>query len=105
MSFLPGLIIGGAIGAAIAWLTTPRTGQRNRELLKERGIYLGARVDEMLPGTSELLAERARAVIEEQRQRLQRAAEEARRATEEARQRLTERYESAKRGEPPPERD
>lgn len=97
MRFMPGLVLGGAVGAVLAWLYSPKSGRENRQALAERGIELGGRVDELLPGASEVVVERARAVIEEQKRRLERASEEARRAADEARETLIARYEAAKR--------
>lgn len=99
MGFLPGLLVGGAVGAAVAWLMSPRTGAENRQLLRERSKDLSGRVDEVAPGAVAMIQQRATELLEEQRERFQRAAQEARIATERARQELTQRYQAAKRGE------
>lgn len=100
MAFLPGLLIGGAVGAAIAWLLSPRTGHENRELLREQGREWSGRVDEIAPGALDVVQARATELFEEQRERFERARAEARAATERARLELTARYQAAKRGEP-----
>lgn len=97
--FLPGLILGGALGAALGLLFAPRSGREQRELLAERGIELTGRMDEVLPGAAEAIQERATALLEAQRERFRRATEAAREERERARQKLTEQYEAAKRGE------
>lgn len=95
--FLPGLLLGGAIGAAVALLWAPRPGRAQREALAQQGIELSGHLDEVFPGTTAAIQERGQKLLDEQRARFQRATEEARRATERAREELTRRYEAAKR--------
>lgn len=97
MSFMLGLVLGGAVGAAAAWLYEPEKGQERREALRNQVRDLTGRADEIVPGAGQAVRERVPALLEEQKERIKRAAEEAQKAAEQARQELTERYRSAKR--------
>src|SRR6266536_2861596 len=71
-------LVGAAVGAAAALLTTPRTGPETRELLTEKGGELARRAqavaDEAQGRASEWL-DRGRELFEEQTQRLMSAFE------------------------------
>jgi gas vesicle protein len=51
-SMLPGLLLGGLAGAAAAALLAPRSGSATRELLRERGLELKDRAEEILRSRS-----------------------------------------------------
>jgi gas vesicle protein len=80
-SFVTGLLVGAAAGAALALLYTPRSGRRALEILRSRGIDVPALGEEALRMP---------------RERIGQAAEEARQAAGRTRQDLMDRYESAK---------
>ena len=83
--FLAGLLVGGLVGAALALLYTPRSGQQNRGALLERaGNLVGVSPDVVL--------ERGREAL---RARFRSAAAEAQHAAAETEQRLQDEYRSA----------
>jgi gas vesicle protein len=45
-SLVLGLIVGAAIGAGIAFILAPRSGQETREAIREQGLILRDRVQE-----------------------------------------------------------
>lgn len=49
-SLLLGLLLGALAGAAAATLLAPRSGPATRELLRERGLELKDRADDLLRG-------------------------------------------------------
>jgi gas vesicle protein len=71
-------LLGAAVGAAAALLTTPRTGQETREMLSEKGTEWARRAqvfaDEAQGRAGEWL-DRGRELFEEQTQRLMSAFE------------------------------
>jgi gas vesicle protein len=83
--FVAGLLVGGLVGAALALLSTPRSGRENREALLERVGGLPAQ-------TPEALLERGRQVV---RTRFREAADEAQQAADETAARLEREYRSA----------
>ena len=76
-SFLSGFIIGGLVGAAVALLMAPQSGEETRTLLKDKSIEL---------------KDKATETAEEARVRAERLAEEARARAEELRRRGQEIY-------------
>ncbi len=46
-SFLTGAFIGGIVGAALAMLFTPMTGEETRDLLKKKSKDFGKKVDKV----------------------------------------------------------
>ncbi len=88
MGFVPGLIVGALAGAAVALLTTPRTGRETREALLTH-----------LPDASQeapRLLERAATEI---RYRLEAGREAFREGQEETRAQMTAEFEAARRRE------
>jgi gas vesicle protein len=73
-SFVPGVILGAIAGAAVALLTTPRSGRENRELLKTRFPEAGEEAPELL----ERLKEEIRQRVETGRQAFQQGKDETR---------------------------
>ncbi len=80
-SFLSGFIIGGLVGAAVALLLAPQSGEETRTLLKEKGIEL---------------KERAEDTAEEARVRAEQVTADARTRAEELRRRGQELYDEQK---------
>jgi gas vesicle protein len=108
--FLTGFLLGTVVGAAVALLFAPKSGEETRELIRERGIELKGRAadltEESRRRAEELAAEarkraeeaeaRGRLVLEEQRTRLQTALEEGKEAAQKKRDELMARLEEEK---------
>ena len=60
-AFLTGFLLGGLAGAAGALLMTPQPGETTRVQLRERGIELKGRFDDLSSG----IQERGRVILEE----------------------------------------
>jgi hypothetical protein len=60
-AFLTGFLLGGLAGAAAALLMTPQPGETTRVQLRERGIELKGRFDDLSSG----IQERGRVIVEE----------------------------------------
>lgn len=45
--FLAGFLVGALVGAAAALLLAPMSGEETRDMIRERGVELGQRADEM----------------------------------------------------------
>jgi gas vesicle protein len=89
--FLPGLIFGAIAGAAVALLTTPRSGRETRELLRTR-----------FPDASDEAEDIVERVTGGIRQRIESSREAFREGKEETRARMTEEFdEASRRGSPP----
>ena len=76
-------LFGAALGAAVALLTTPRTGRENRELLAEHGGGVAKRAQEWAgeaQGHAGEWLDKSREMFEEQTQRLMNAFEEGKEA-------------------------
>ncbi len=82
-SFLSGLIIGGLIGAAVALLLAPQSGEETRVLIRDKSIELKDRAVE----TAEEARVRAEAAAAEARARADELAHEAKTKAEELKQR------------------
>jgi gas vesicle protein len=81
--FVAGFFLGAVVGAIVALLFTPRTGSQMREEIRERGIELKGRADEMgfdpdkVSGTIKV---KGRAFLDQQKSRMQEAIDEGRQA-------------------------
>jgi gas vesicle protein len=64
-AFFLGFILGALVGAAVALLYTPQSGEKTRFLIQEKGIELKTQVEEKLPTQVTELAEEVKAEIEE----------------------------------------
>jgi gas vesicle protein len=111
--FFTGFILGGVVGAAVALLLAPQTGEETRALLRDQSVELrnrGVELSEQARTRAEQLAaearqrseelqQRGRMTLEEQRVRLQEAIEEGKDAATKKRDELTARLvaEKAKR--------
>jgi len=82
-AFLAGFIVGGLVGAATALILAPQSGERTRTQIREKGIELRDRAEDLAEDTRV----RAERLAEEARVRAEEAAEEARRRADELQQR------------------
>jgi gas vesicle protein len=82
-SFLSGLIIGGLIGAAVALLMAPQSGEETRELIRDKSIELKDRAAE----TAEEARIKAESAAAEARARADELAHEAKVKADELKQR------------------
>lgn len=89
--FLAGFILGGLVGAAVALLLAPQPGEETRALLRERGIELKERADELSAEAKKLasgLQERGKETLEGQVSRLKEAVEEGKATAEKTKEEL-----------------
>lgn len=84
-SFLAGFMIGGLVGAAVALLLAPQSGEETRQVIKERGIVLRDKA----VSYGQDARTRAEHALEEARLRVDETMEELRARTREL-SRLTE---------------
>lgn len=78
-TFFAGLIVGGLVGAAVALLIAPQSGEETRGLIREKGIELKDRAVEY----SSTARDRAVEAVEEARVRADHALEDLRDRTNE----------------------
>jgi gas vesicle protein len=78
-SFMAGLLVGGLVGAAVALLMAPQSGEETRQVIQERGIELKDRA--VVYGTS--ARDRAVAAVDDARVRADDALEDLRHRTNE----------------------
>jgi gas vesicle protein len=82
-SFLAGFVIGGLIGAGVALLMAPQSGEETRALIKDKSIELRDRAIETAEEAqkrAEELQVRGKKIYEEQVQRVQTAVEAGKKA-------------------------
>jgi gas vesicle protein len=114
-AFMSGFVIGGLVGAAVALLLAPQSGEETRQVIRDRSIELKdkatetaeeararaekaaaearARADELSRQArekSEELKQRGQVVLEEQRSRLEEAIEAGKTAATQKREELAE---------------
>jgi gas vesicle protein len=108
--FLTGFLLGTVVGAAVALLLAPQSGEDTRELIRDRGIELKGRATDLTDTgrkraeelaedarrRAEEARERGRLVLEEQRNRLQTAIDEGKEAAQKKREELLARLEEEK---------
>jgi gas vesicle protein len=73
-TFLAGFIIGGLVGAAVALITAPQSGEETRSVIHDKSIEL----KDKAVSTAEETRSRAEKALEEARQRADQALEEVR---------------------------
>lgn len=95
-AFFAGLIVGGLVGAAVALLMAPQSGEETRTLIRDRGIELKDRAVEY----SQDARARAAAALEEARARADQALEEVRLRTDELARLTREKVATIKPGAP-----
>ena len=79
-SLVLGLIVGAAIGAGIAFILAPRSGQETREVIREQGLILRDRVQE----TTTAAQQKAATLADTARSTARRAADQAGDAAQDA---------------------
>jgi gas vesicle protein len=104
--FVAGFLLGGLVGAGLALLVTPRSGEETRDVLVDTGIELKVKAEEVVTKAREeaddLLA-RGKTILEEQKARVQEAVDVGKEAAAQKRSELAARYQVAKKeGEVPP---
>ena len=92
IDFLAGFLLGGIVGAAIALLMAPASGEETRDELRSRGIELRNRSEEL---SNEAMVQ-AQKLAEEGQKRAMEAQERSRLALEEQKSRLEEAIEAGK---------
>jgi gas vesicle protein len=104
--FLSGFLLGGLVGAAVALLLTPRSGEENREDLRDRSIELKSKAEVVASRAIEdadTLPARIKVVLDEQKSRVQEALEEGKESAAQKRAEMMEKYRVSKEaGEAPP---
>ena len=81
--FLVGLIIGAFIGAAVALILAPQSGDETIAQIKDKSIELKERAADLSGGAMrrmEEMEQKSRSIIEEQKSRLQEAVQEGKEA-------------------------
>jgi gas vesicle protein len=79
-AFVAGFIIDELVGAAVALVLAPQSGEETRTQIRERGIELRSRAEDL----SQQARERADAIVAEARQRAEEIVADARKRAEEA---------------------
>jgi gas vesicle protein len=92
--FLAGFFVGAMVGAAFAMLFTPTSGEEIREQIKEKGVELKNRAEELGVDPSRLgeLKDKGQAMLQEQRHRIQDAVEEGKSAAERRKEELLSQF-------------
>lgn len=110
IEFLAGFLLGGIVGAAVALLMAPQSGEETRGELRARGIELrerGSDVSKEAIDRAQFMAEegqkraaemqeRSRLALEEQKSRLQEAIDAGKQAAAQRRNDLMGRFEADK---------
>jgi len=91
-AFLSGFIIGGLVGAAVALLMAPQSGEETRTIIRERGIELKDKAVE----TAEDARARAEAAAADARARAEELNEQTRKRADEWKKRGQTLYEEQK---------
>ena len=72
-AFFSGFLIGGLVGAAVALLLAPQSGEETREIIRDRSIELRDQAEVMAKDamtTAEDLQKRGQVILEEQKSRV-----------------------------------
>jgi gas vesicle protein len=89
-AFFAGLMIGGVVGAAVALLLAPQSGEETRTMIRDKGIELKEQVEKTAADArvrAEQLAQEAKLKAEEARLRAEQLAQEAKARAEEVQRR------------------
>jgi gas vesicle protein len=103
--FIAGFLLGGIAGAALALFLAPRSGDENRDMLRERSIELRVKAEEAAAKArieADELLSRGKVLLEEQKARVQEAMEEGKEVANLTRAELLARYKTAKETGGPP---
>lgn len=106
LEFLTGVLLGTAIGATAALMLAPQSGQETREVIRERGLELKSRAEDVGAASRQRAEDlgdqarnraaeaqaRGRLVIEEQGARLQKTIDQGKEVYENKRDELTARF-------------
>jgi gas vesicle protein len=101
--FLAGFMIGALVGAAVALLFAPRSGDQTRTMIRERGIELGHQAEDLQMQArerAEALQTQARERADALQSNLKQAVEEGKAAAAERREELLAQLEPEQPGEP-----
>jgi gas vesicle protein len=93
---MAGFFVGSLVGAAFALLFAPSSGEEIREQIKEKGVELKGRAEEMGVDPARLgeLKQRGQEIFEQQRERFQEAVNEGRHAAERRKEELLSQFEA-----------
>jgi gas vesicle protein len=100
--FIAGFIIGTLVGAALALIFAPTSGEEVRTQIRDKSIELRDRVEDLSSEAGkrvETISTRAQGVLEEQKTRFQEAIEEGKQAAARKKEELLAQLEAAKSGE------
>jgi gas vesicle protein len=90
-TFLAGLVLGSLVGAAMAMLMAPASGQDTRRQIREKGLELRSQAEQQYEEArkrAEEVQERSRVILEEQKTRLNKAIEDAKRGAQQMQEEL-----------------
>jgi gas vesicle protein len=76
-AFFSGFLIGGLVGAAVALLLAPQSGEETREIIRDRSIELRDQAEVMAKDamtTAEDLQKRGQVILEEQKSRVSKSS-------------------------------
>lgn len=90
--FLTGLLVGGAVGYAMAMLTAPRPGDETRQMLEEKGRVIRDKAQEAVNET----VDRASHVVEEGRSKIESTVGQVRGHTDELKERGEKKVDEAR---------
>jgi gas vesicle protein len=84
-AFVSGFVIGGLVGAAVALLMAPQSGEETRTLIRDKGIELKDQVEQTASETeartkAEDLQKRGQVILEEQKTKIEKAVESGKKA-------------------------
>ena len=91
-TFLAGLVLGSLVGAAMAMLMAPASGQDTRRQIREKSQELRAQAEHQMEEArkrAEEMQEHSRVVLEEQKAKLNQAIEDAKRGATQMKSDLT----------------
>lgn len=97
--FVSGFLLGGLVGAGVALLLTPRSGEEARDTLRDRGIELKVKAEEVAAKArveADELLSLGKTVLEDQKSRIREAVEEGKEAAAEKKAELLSKYRVAK---------
>ena len=102
VDFLAGFIVGGLVGAAVALIFAPQSGDETRARLRERGIELrdsaegfSVEAKKRAEGLAGGVQEKSKVALEHQKTRLQEAIEEGKQAASRKKEELLSKLEPA----------
>jgi gas vesicle protein len=103
-AFLSGFVIGGLVGAAVALLMAPQSGEETRTIIRDKGIELKDKVEQASQETrakaeelakeartkAEDLQKRGQVILEEQKTRIEKAVESGKQAAKRKRDEISD---------------